>query len=103
MPDQPDDVASHPGRTPEETPQQCTKCDQLLDTTGYPLWCKSCRAKHKREYEATKKEMQESRGYCAGMSAMREYLASKFQQYGSAGSFTGYEIAATIRQCAGPR
>lgn len=83
-------------------PTVCSKCDGALDTEGYPRWCKKCRAAHRREYEATKKEMSESRGFAAGMSAMREYLATNFRQYGSAGSFTGYEIADTIMRAKGP-
>ena len=82
--------------------KKCTKCDGPLDTTSYPLWCLKCRAAHRREYEATKKEMSESRGFAAGMNAMREYLARNFRQYGSAGSFTGYEIADTILRAKGP-
>lgn len=81
----------------------CTKCESDLDTTGYPLWCKACRAKHKREYEATRKEMTESRGFAAGVTAMREYLAVNFRQYGTAGSFTGLEIAQTIMSVRGPQ
>lgn len=82
--------------------ENCSKCNKELDTTGYPLWCKSCRAANKREYEATKKEMQESRGYAAGVAAMRAYLADNFARYGSAGSFNGNEIAHTIRTVPGP-
>lgn len=81
--------------------QVCTKCEAPRDTTGYPLWCTKCRTKHKREYEATKREMTESRGYATGVTAMRRYLAERFRQYGS-GSFTGYEIAATILNVKGP-
>jgi hypothetical protein len=80
----------------------CSKCNGLLDTEGYPLWCKACRAKHKREYEATRKEMTESRGYAAGVAAMRDYLATRWSAYGTAGSFTGAEIAQVIRESRGP-
>lgn len=85
-----------------ESETLCSKCSGELDTTGYPKWCKACRASNKRDYEATKKEMAESRGFAAGVSAMRTYLAENFQQYGSSGSFTGMEIAATIMQVKGP-
>jgi hypothetical protein len=83
------------------TPATCSKCDGALDTEGYPKWCKACRAKHRREYESTRKEMSESRGYAAGVSAMRLHLAGHFERLG-AGSFAGYEIAALIRQARGP-
>lgn len=79
----------------------CSKCDGSLDTSGTPHWCKACRAKYKREYDATVKEMTESRGYAAGVTAMRTYLAENFRQYGSAG-FSGSEIADTIMQVKGP-
>ncbi len=78
------------------------RCNNPLDTTGYPLWCKACRATNKRETEATKKEMTESRGYAAGVSAMRDYLAMKFGEYGAQGGFSGTEIAHYIRQSKGP-
>jgi hypothetical protein len=80
----------------------CSKCSAPLDTTGYPLWCLACRAKHKREYEATKKEMTESRSFAAGCTAMREYLAKRFAEYGAAGSFSGAEVAGYIMQAKGP-
>lgn len=87
---------------PIKPERACSKCEGLLDTSGYPLWCRKCRAGNKREYEATKKEMQESRGYAAGISAMREYLAAKFREYGTQGSFTGIEVAHYITQSQGP-
>jgi hypothetical protein len=46
--------------------------------------------------------MQESRGYAAGISAMREYLAVRFADYGTAGSFTGIEVARIISGSLGP-
>lgn len=85
-----------------EATSECSKCGKPRDTTGYPLWCLSCRAKNKREYEATKKEMSETRGYATGITAMRYYLAEQFRRYGSAGSFTGNEIAETIMRVKGP-
>lgn len=86
-----------------EQPEVCSKCTKPLDTTGYPRWCLACRAKYKREYESARKEMTESRGFAAGISAMREYLAQNFRKYGSAGAFTGYEIAETIMRAKGPQ
>jgi hypothetical protein len=80
---------------------ECTRCGGQRTTSGYPLWCHACQAKRKREYEATKKEMSETRGFAAGVTAMRHYLAGHFRQYGPAG-FTGTEIAATIMTVKGP-
>lgn len=94
-------VALSSPTTDERTPI-CTRCEQPLDTTGTPQWCKQCRATYQREYNATKKQMQESRGYAAGIAAMRDYLAGKFREYGTAGSFTGIEVAHYIAQSHGP-
>lgn len=93
--------ATTPSTPDAQTPATCTKCTGPLDTEGYPKWCKACRAKHRREYEATKKEMSETRGYAAGVSAMKGHLAGHFERLGS-GSFSGYEVAALIRQSKGP-
>lgn len=82
---------------------KCSRCEEKLDTTGFPRWCKACQNKYRRELRETRKEMQESRGYAAGVSAMREYLAREFEQrYGNQGSWTGSEIADIIRAARGP-
>lgn len=81
---------------------KCSKCDGLLDTEGYPCWCKACRAKYKREYEATKRQMSESRGYCAGVTAEKNHLARAFEKLGS-GMMSGYEAAMWIRGDEGPK
>lgn len=79
----------------------CSRCTEPLDTTGSPTWCKACRAKYQREYKALRAEMTESRGFAAGVSAMRAYLAEQFAKLG-AGGFTGSEVASLIRQSQGP-
>lgn len=76
------------------TPDQ--RCENALDTEGSPKWCKKCRATYRREYEALKDQMRESRGYGRGVTALRNYLAEEFEVHGS-GSFSGYEIAHLIR------
>ncbi len=79
------------------------KCGKPLDTEGSPRWCKACRAQYQREYKDIVKEMTESRGFAAGMSAMRDYLAHNFDTlYGTQGSFTGAQIAHLIRTVRGP-
>lgn len=79
----------------------CSKCEAELDTTGYPLWCKACRAANKREYEATKRQMTESRGYAAGFTAgsaeMQRRLAVRVASLGN-GKFTCLQIATWIRK-----
>lgn len=79
----------------------CSKCTEPLDTAGSPPWCKACRAKYQRDYKAIRAEMTESRGYAAGVSAMREHLAKRFEHLG-AGSFSGAEVAYLVRQSKGP-
>ena len=75
----------------------CSKCEAALDTTGYPKWCKACRATHKREYEATKKEMSETRGFAAGAAAMKAAIANRVAALGN-GKFSGLQIASWIRE-----
>ena len=90
-------------QTPEvQTQPLCSKCGAELDSEGYPKWCKACRKLHKAEWERTRKEMTESRGFAAGVSAMRSYLVKRFANYGTQGNFSGLEVAQIIRQCTGP-
>jgi hypothetical protein len=84
------------------TDATCSKCEGVLDTDGYPKWCKACRAKHRREYEATKKEMGETRGYAAGCSAMREFLADYFKSLGNA-HVSGFEASVLVGRAGVPR
>ncbi len=85
-----------------ETAAECSKCEGVLDTTGYPKWCKSCRAKNKREYEATKKEMSETRGFAAGVSAAKAFVASEFETAIRGSMINGFEAARLVRACKGP-
>jgi hypothetical protein len=80
----------------------CAKCGNSCEPGSSRGWCKPCNAEYQRGYEKTKKEMTESRGYAAGVSAMRDYLIKNFAQYGSSGHFTGYEIADIIHRVKGP-
>ena len=80
-----------------ETAQKCTKCEAALDTHGSPVWCRACRAKYHREYEALRKKQE----YIAGVEAMRDCLAREFDTQGS-GRFSGYEIADLIWRAPGP-
>jgi len=76
-------------------------CSNPLDTTGYPKWCKVCRAAYKREERTLMEHRLKGRGFAAGVKEMREYLAAQFERMGS-GAFTGYEIAEMIRRAPGP-
>jgi len=75
---------------------ECSKCEGVLDTTAYPRWCRKCRAEHKREYERTKKEMSETRGFAAGASAMQAALAARVSSLGN-GKFSGLQLSRWIR------
>jgi hypothetical protein len=99
VPDAPKAVVSAPAANGAVT---CSKCDGALDTTGYPHWCKRCQNAYRKEYGATKNEMQETRGYAAGVSAMREFLATNFEAYLPPRIFTGAEIAHIVRTCGEP-
>jgi predicted amidophosphoribosyltransferase len=80
----------------------CSKCQKTLDTAGYPRWCKACRASYKSEYQDLREQMTETRGYSAGVSAMRDYLVAQFEKYGPLQTWNGQSIARIIRECTGP-
>ena len=46
--------------------------------------------------------MSESRGFAAGISAMRAYLADTWEKYPDIQTFTGPQIARVIRNVRGP-
>lgn len=77
-------------------------CGKPLDTTGYPLWCKRCRADHRKAYNATVKEMSETRGFAAGVTATKELLASEFENAIRGAHINGFEAARLVRICRGP-
>ncbi len=82
--------------------QMCTKCGQNpRDTDSYPKWCKACRSAYKKEAAELRAAVSETRGFSAGISAMRDCLANEFERLGS-GMFAAYEVADLIRQAPGP-
>lgn len=83
--------------TTAEKTEGCTKCGATLDTKGYPLWCKKCQAAYRRDYSALRKEMSESRGYAAGVSAFRDHIARKFEAIGTSATFNGSVAAKWVR------
>ncbi len=80
----------------------CSKCEADLDTNGFPRWCRKCRLAYKREYQALKAEMAETRGFAGGIEAMRTFLAERFEVY-KIQRFSGPEIADVIRRCEAPK
>jgi hypothetical protein len=81
---------------------KCGKCGDNLDTTGYPLWCKSCRAKYKREYEETKSGMVEHSAYLRGADAMRAKLLEEISKQHPMGQVTVGSVAAWIAETKRP-
>ena len=81
----------------QEKPEGCTKCGGSLDTSGYPLWCKKCQAKWHRQNYALKKELRESRGYAAGVSAFRSHLIQKLEKIPTGYTFNGPTAAEWVR------
>ncbi len=86
-------------RETSEANDTCSRCENPLDATGSPAWCKACRAKYQREYQRTRKEMSESRGFAAGISAAKEFIAQCFEQQVRRASVTGIEAASYVRDC----
>jgi hypothetical protein len=84
-----------------EVLELCSRCEADLDTTGYPKWCKKCRAKYRREYVSLRAQMQETRGFAAGVSAMRAAVEARFQHWPRA-MFSGAEIASQVHVMPGP-
>ena len=85
---------------PEET--TCSRCEKALDTTGVPLWCRACRAEYQREYKALQKQMSETRGFAAGVSAAKAFVASEFETAIRGATINGFEAARLVRACKGP-
>lgn len=92
-----------PAETEDKT---CSRCEGELDTTGYPRWCKKCRATNQREYNRTIREMSETRGFAAGFAAgaaaMRVKIVSHCQGLGS-GRFPGAMLAGWIAKLSNPK
>ena len=86
----------------EHDAETCSRCSKELDTSGYPRWCKACRAAYKREYESLRTQMGEGRGFAAGVTAMRGLLVEEFNKLGFS-NFAAYEVRDIIAQCPGPR
>lgn len=79
---------------------KCNKCKGILDTDGYPLWCKACRATYKREYNATLSNRDRAVGFHQGIDADRDMLGLEFARLGRA-VFNGAQVVFII--CQSPR
>lgn len=87
---------------PEVEEKTCSRCEAPLDTTGNPQWCKKCRAANQREYMRTRKDMAESRGFAAGVSAAKDFIAREFEGAIRGANVSGFEAARLVRACKGP-
>lgn len=87
---------------PVENPDGCSKCEKPLDTSGYPKWCQACRNAYRTEYNRTRKEMSETRGFCAGVSSAKQFIAREFQTKVGGAQLTGHEAAGLVLRCNGP-
>ena len=78
----------------------CTRCGKRDSDLG-GNWCKDCKdaaAAYQRGYRSA----DEIRARALGIKELREFLADRFEEYGSAG-FSGSEISRIIRQAVLPR
>ncbi len=91
-----------PAEVATDVEVKCGRCESELDTEGSPRWCRKCRAKYQREYQGLRKEMGESRGYAAGCSAMRAFIADYFQQFGNV-RLSGVEASIMVRKAGLPQ
>ena len=80
----------------------CSRCEEILDTSGSPKWCRKCRAKYQREYQLLRMEMASSGGFIKGREAMRQIIVAEFDKLAS-GKFSGCEIADLVAQMPGPQ
>lgn len=82
---------------PRSATEKCTQCKvNDLDTEGYPKWCKSCRARYKREQRVLESYRTETKGlaigYRRGKDDMRQAAIEHFERFRYA-HFSGYEIS----------
>jgi len=82
---------------PEEN-KTCNLCDQPLDTTGYPLWCKACRTTKKRALKEAHEQMARSNGFATGAEEMRRAIVEGLAHMNPGGML---RIAETARWIAG--
>ncbi len=84
----------------EET---CSLCDAQLDTTGYPLWCKSCRTLRKRALKEAHAQMATGKGFAAGAEQMRASQIAKLDEMASWATLEVRDVITWIREFPAPR
>lgn len=86
-----------------EAAAKCSKCNEELDTEGTPKWCKACRAKYQKEYQATKEGKAEAAGFALGAEAMRQEVVNSFAKVPAGGLMMAGEIAAYVAGLPAPK
>ena len=71
---------------------KCSKCGENERAKNKP-WCKECLATYQREYQDTKEEMAEKRGFALGAKAMRDAILVELTKHHPAGLIKVVEIA----------
>jgi hypothetical protein len=75
-------------------------CTNPRAAAGY--WCKPCRAKYQQQYTAVQKQMTETRGFAAGVTAAKHFIANEFDCSIRGATINGHEAARLVRDCRGP-
>jgi hypothetical protein len=82
--------------------EKCPKCEIRPSTPGRNRWCNECNAAYQREYQASREERMEGKGFAKGVDAMRREVSAHFEQFPFA-KFAGHEIAKMIATIPAPR
>lgn len=90
--------------TAEAAAERCSHadCTNILDTTGLPKWCRSCRAAYQREYQALRVDRKQQVGFAQGREAMRDMVVAEFARLGL-NQFSGDEVAHLVARMPGPQ
>jgi len=83
--------------------QKCSRCESDLDTDGYPLWCKACRAKYNREYRDLQRQMGDGRGFLAGVEAFRRAALEKLAAMPPGGMLRVFETSRWLQDLPAPK
>lgn len=82
----------------------CSKCEEnpRADEDSSNPWCKPCRAKYQKEYQADKLTRERAKGFAAGVEAAMKSIAAEFFRGGNA-MVSCQEVAAVIEQAPRPQ
>ncbi len=82
----------------------CSKCKERprAHPESTNPWCRQCNTEKQMEYQGNRQDMMESRGFAAGQSYIRDFLAGYFMQWPNA-RISGIEISQMIRKAGVPQ